>query len=76
MTSNLIQRVWQHKNQQAAGFSARYNLKNLVYFEMVDDMYNALSREKQLKNWKRVWKIQLIEQSNPQWRDLWPDICG
>ena len=76
VTSNLIQRIWQHKNHQAAGFSARYNLNNLVYFEMVEDMYSALSREKQLKNWQRAWKIQLIEQSNPQWRDLWTDICG
>ena len=76
VTSDLVQRVWQHKNHGGTGFTARYNVKKLVYFEMLDDMYTAISREKQLKNWKREWKVELIEQSNPQWRDLWGDICG
>ncbi|MGO1793458.1 MAG: GIY-YIG nuclease family protein [Oceanisphaera sp.] len=76
VTSNLIQRIWQHKNHQVAGFTQRYKLNHLVYFELLDDMYTAISREKQLKNWKRAWKIQLIEQANPQWQDLWQDICG
>ncbi|GGB53212.1 endonuclease [Oceanisphaera marina] len=76
VTSDLVQRVWQHRNHEVCGFTSRYRLDKLVYFEMLDDMYTAISREKQLKNWKREWKIELIEQGNPQWRDLWDDICG
>lgn len=76
VTSQLVQRVWQHKNHQVCGFTARYNLHTLVYFELLDDMYAAITREKQLKNWKRAWKVELIEQTNPEWRDLWEDIKG
>ncbi|WP_227875125.1 GIY-YIG nuclease family protein [Oceanisphaera profunda] len=76
VTSDLLQRVWQHRNHDIAGFTARYNVNKLVYFEMLSDMYSAISREKQLKNWRRAWKVELIEQSNPQWRDLWNDVCG
>ena len=74
VTSDLVKRVWQHKNKILPGFTHRYNLHKLVYFEVLDDMYTAISREKQLKNWKREWKIQLIESHNPQWRDLWNEI--
>jgi putative endonuclease len=74
VTSDLVKRVWQHKNQIVPGFTARYHLHKLVYFEALDDIYTALSREKQLKNWKREWKLQLVELSNPQWRDLWSEI--
>ena len=75
VTSNLVQRVWQHKHGVVTGFTARYHLHRLVYFEMLEDMYCAISREKQLKNWKRDWKIQLIESVNPQWNDLWEIIA-
>ncbi|GAA3705300.1 GIY-YIG nuclease family protein [Oceanisphaera sediminis] len=74
VTSNLVQRIWQHKQEEVAGFSARYALHILVYFELHADMYTAISREKQLKKWNRAWKLRLIEEHNPDWRDLWPDI--
>ncbi|MFD1007253.1 GIY-YIG nuclease family protein [Oceanisphaera ostreae] len=76
VTGNLVQRIWQHKNHEVPGFTTRYRLNKLVYFEMLDDMYAAISREKQLKNWKREWKVELVEQKNEQWRDLWDEIVG
>ncbi len=74
VTSNLIKRVWQHKNNATKGFTYQYNVKRLVYFELFNDMYNAIKREKQLKTWNRGWKIRLIEKMNPQWLDLWDEI--
>src|SRR5699024_9100879 len=74
VTSNLPQRVWQHKNDLVEGFTRRYRVHRLVYFEMLDEMYTAITREKQLKNWKRQWKVSLIERRNPDWRDLYQDI--
>jgi len=74
VTSNLLKRVWQHKNHQVDGFSHRYQLTRLVYFEISDDMHSAISREKQLKWWRRQWKIDLIEEGNPEWADLWDVI--
>ncbi|OYD25008.1 GIY-YIG nuclease family protein [Oceanimonas baumannii] len=74
VTSNLVQRIWQHRQRAVEGFSARYGLHWLVYFELHDDMYSAITREKQLKKWKRAWKIRLIEVQNPGWRDLWEEI--
>jgi len=56
------------------GFSNRYNLDKLVYFEVTEDMLSAIKREKQLKNWKRDWKIELVESKNPEWKDLWGEI--
>ncbi|QBY03982.1 GIY-YIG nuclease family protein [Thalassotalea sp. HSM 43] len=74
VTSNLIQRVYQHKHKTIRGFSAKYNLTKLVYFETFDDMDNAITREKRLKQWHRRWKERLIGEMNPDWRDLYFDI--
>ena len=75
VTADLPARVWQHKNKQTRGFSARYNLTRLVYFELCDDMYQAISREKQIKAGSRGAKIKLITSANPDWRDLYEDIA-
>ena len=74
VTSNLIKRVYEHKNSFVDGFTSRYNLKKLVYYEIFDDINEAIKREKQLKKWKRVWKIELIEKLNPTWKDLYFDL--
>ena len=76
VTSDLPTRVWQHKKKVTQGFSAKYNLTSLVYFELFEDMYHAISREKQIKAGSRKAKIKLIENANPDWRDLYADICG
>ncbi len=76
VSSNLLQRIWQHKSGEVEGFTDRYEVQQLVYFEMHTDMPGAIMREKQLKKWKRDWKIALIEKDNPAWRDLWPDVTG
>lgn len=70
VTSNLSKRIYEHKNGLMDGFSKKYNLKKLVYYEICDDITNAIQREKQLKNWHRDWKINLIEKENPNWDDL------
>lgn len=70
VTSNLEQRVQQHKNGTFKGFTSRYSVCQLVYFEDTNSIEQAIAREKQLKNWKREWKIELIEKSNPDWKDL------
>ncbi|WP_394172938.1 GIY-YIG nuclease family protein [Thalassotalea litorea] len=74
VTSNLPQRIYQHREKLVEGFSARYNLTKLVYFELYDDLENAITREKRMKEWHRQWKVNLIEKSNPNWRDLYPEI--
>jgi putative endonuclease len=74
VTSNLVQRVWQHKEELAEGFSKEYAVKKLVWFEVHNEVYSALTREKQLKKWRREWKIALIQRDNPMWRDLYQDI--
>lgn len=74
VTSNLIQRVWEHKNDLVKGFTNKYHVHMLVYFELHEDMLAAITREKQLKKWNRKWKLALIEKDNPQWNDLWDDI--
>ena len=74
VTSNLIQRIWQHKNNQVEGFTKKYNVHTLVYYEQYEMMESAITREKQMKKWKRDWKIKLIEKDNPQWEDLWLKI--
>jgi putative endonuclease len=76
VTSNLIQRVWQHKVKSVDGFTKKYDLDQLVYFEIFEDMYQAISREKQLKSGSRAKKIALIEAKNPQWFDLYDGILG
>jgi putative endonuclease len=74
VSSDLIQRVWQHKHDQIEGFTKKYRVHTLVYYELHTDMIEAITREKQLKKWNRVWKMELIEKQNPHWRDLWEDI--
>ena len=74
VTSNLIQRIWQHKNNQVEGFTEKYSVHFLVYFEQHEMMESAITREKQMKKWRRDWKIKLIEKSNPLWEDLWLKI--
>ncbi|HSX31394.1 MAG TPA: GIY-YIG nuclease family protein [Candidatus Saccharimonadales bacterium] len=70
VTNNLERRVWEHKSSVAKGFTSEYSVKQLVYYEECDSIEVAIAREKQLKNWKRDWKIQLIEKQNLQWLDL------
>ena len=74
VTSNLPQRVWQHREGLIDGFTKRYAVKNLVWYEQCDSMYAAIEREKAIKKWRRSWKIELIEASNPHWSDLWHQI--
>jgi putative endonuclease len=74
VTSNLIQRVWQHKESLIEGFTKKYGVKTLVWFEQHATMESAIAREKAIKEWKRDWKLALIEKTNPEWRDLYLDI--
>ena len=74
VTSDLVQRVWRHRSNLVDGFAEKYSVHDRVYFELHEDMYSAISREKQLKKWYRKWKIRLIEERNPEWLDLWPEI--
>ena len=75
VTSDLVKRVWQHKNGWVEGFTKKYGVKKLVYYEIHETAENAITREKQLKKWRRAWKLELIEEQNSQWRDLYDDIC-
>ena len=74
-TSDLIKRVWEHKNNVNIGFTSQYSVHNLVYYEIHDLYVEAARREKRLKNWCRQWKINLIEKDNPAWIDLYNEIC-
>lgn len=74
VTSDLKRRVWEHKNKAVEGFLGKYEISKLVYFEETADVNSAILREKQMKKWERAWKIQLIEKSNPGWKDLYSDI--
>ena len=74
VTSNLVKRVWEHKHNITGGFTTKYNVHDLVYYELHNDMDAAITREKQLKKWRRSWKMELIEKENPLWHDLWPGI--
>ena len=76
VTSNLPARIWQHKQEQVEGFTSKYDVKLLVYFEQHDRMLDAIAREKQIKKWNRAWKLRLIETANPEWRDLFDEIVG
>jgi putative endonuclease len=75
MTSDLMKRVWQHKNRMVGGFTKKYHVMLLVYFEVHRHAEEALKREKQIKKWKRTWKLKLIEERNPNWEDLYEAIC-
>jgi len=74
VTSNLTGRIWQHKNKVVEGFTNKYGVDKLVYYEVHEDIAAAILREKQIKTWKRVWKLNLIEKDNPGWKDLYEDI--
>jgi putative endonuclease len=74
VTSDLAKRVWEHKNNIVAGFTKRYNLHHLVWYELHESMESAILREKRLKDWKRSWKLKLIERTNPDWQDLYGSI--
>ena len=74
VTSNLIKRVWEHKNKLVEGFTEKYGVDKLVYYEQFQDAEYAIRREKRLKKYNRTWKIDLIEKVNPNWKDLYEDL--
>ncbi|MBN8476591.1 MAG: GIY-YIG nuclease family protein [Sulfuritalea sp.] len=74
VTSNLVQRVWQHKNDLVEGFTKKFGVHTLVWYEAHETMESAIAREKALKGWRRTWKLDLIEATNPTWRDLYGEI--
>jgi putative endonuclease len=74
VTSNLVKRVWEHRNNLVEGFTKRYGVHLLVWYELHASMDSAIKREKRLKDWKRKWKVHLIESTNPDWEDLYPMI--
>jgi putative endonuclease len=75
MTDNLANRVWQHRSDIIPGFTKRYGVKMLVWYEVHESRASAFTRERQLKRWNRIWKLQLIERDNPTWRDFWDEIA-
>ncbi|MGY0618387.1 GIY-YIG nuclease family protein [Lysobacter sp. A378] len=76
VTSNLVKRVWEHRNHVMKGFTEKHGITHLVWYEMHDTMEAAISHEKRIKKWRRDWKMQLIETTNPYWNDLWTQITG
>jgi len=74
VTNNLLRRIYEHKTEENKSFSQKYKLNKLIYFEITESIESAINREKQLKNWRREWKIDLIEKTNPEYRDLSEDI--
>ncbi len=74
VTNHLVRRVWEHKQKTVDGFTQRYGISLLVWYELHTDIVQAIKREKQLKQWKRQWKVNLIETKNKEWRDLWEDL--
>jgi putative endonuclease len=76
ITNDLVRRVYEHRTKAVPGFTAKYNITRLVWFESYDNPISAITREKELKKWKRGWKVQLIEEKNPQWLDLYESICN
>jgi putative endonuclease len=75
VTNDLIRRIYEHRIKAIRSFTSKYNITRLVWFEVYDDPISAISREKELKKWKRIWKVQLIEAKNPRWNDLYDEIC-
>jgi putative endonuclease len=75
VTNNLVRRVYEHRSDAMSGFTSRYDVKRLVWFEIYQDALSAIAREKQLKKWRRDWKIHLIEETNPDWLDLYDGIA-
>jgi putative endonuclease len=76
VTNDLVRRTFEHRQRAVAGFTARYNIDKLVYYEATTDVHAAITREKQLKRWRRGKKNQLVDSVNPEWTDLYPEICG
>ena len=76
VTSDLLKRIWQHKNKLFDGFSKKYEVDKLVYYEIFPDSLSAIKREKRIKKWRRVWKLRIIEEKNPEWKDLFQEIGG
>ena len=74
VTSDLLKRVWEHKNDVVEGFTKKYQVHRLVWYEIYDEMTEAIKREKQLKKWKRDWKLRIIEEMNPDWNDLYDTL--
>jgi putative endonuclease len=74
VTSDLVKKVWEHKNNMVEGFTKQYNVQELVWYELHESMESAIVREKRLKDWKRAWKLKLIESKNPEWLDLFDTI--
>jgi putative endonuclease len=76
VTSDLLARTWQHREHLVDGFTKRYDVTMLIWYELHATMDTAITREKRIKKWNRVWKLRLIQEANPHWRDLWADIIG
>jgi putative endonuclease len=76
MTSDIVRRVWQHREGSVDGFTKRHDVKRLVWFEVHDDVMAAIAREKQIKKWNRSWKIELVQANNPHWQDLFEGFTG
>lgn len=76
VTNDIVRRIYEHRIKAVPGFTSKYNVTRLVWFEIYDDALAAISREKELKKWKRSWKVQLIETQNPNWDDLYESICN
>ncbi|WP_337055974.1 GIY-YIG nuclease family protein [Pseudomonas sp. USHLN015] len=76
VTSDLVKRIWMHRNSYVDGFTQGHGIKRLVHFEMHGSMLEAIQREKRLKKWRREWKVELIESTNPQWLDLWDELVS
>jgi len=74
VTSDLMKRVWEHKNDFVEGFTKRYGVHTLVWYERHETMESAIDREKAIKEWKRIWKLEMIERTNPDWKDLYQDL--
>jgi putative endonuclease len=75
VTNDIVRRIFEHRTKAVRSFTSRYNITRLVWFEIYDDPISAISREKEIKKWKRAWKAKLIEEKNPQWEDLYESIC-
>ena len=76
VTNDIVRRIYEHRIKAVPGFTSRYNITRLVWFEIYDDPTSAISREKEPKKWKRGWKTELIESQNPRWEDLYESICS
>jgi putative endonuclease len=76
VTNDLLRRIYEHRNGLVSGFTEKYDVHHLVYYETYDSIHEAIAREKRLKRWRRAWKIELIEKHNEDWHDLWPTLAA